>query len=125
MCWYTVDILFCNDIECVNCLRQHVPVVMGVLRSTVVLLTRRHVVEKDDMMYAKMMELRNHILCGSNTFRFVTLKELELTPAYNSYGLLGEHGKYESCIVVSIGNIHCTYYIFGCSTFLDVINYYL
>lgn len=80
-------------------IRQHVSVVMAVLRASVLLLSRRQLVE-DDALHAKLMELRNHILSGGNTFRFVHLKELELMPGYNSYGLLGEHGKYESCIMV-------------------------
>jgi hypothetical protein len=81
--------------------RQHVSVVMDVLRATIVLTTRRAVTEADDSLGARLMDLRNHILAGGSAFRFVTLRELEIMPGYSSYGLLGEHGKYESCIMVS------------------------
>ena len=84
--------------------------VMGVLRATIVLVTRRTLTTTvEDAMKntldTKLMEVRNHMLAGGSNFRFVTLRELELMPGYTSYGLLGEHGKYESCIMVREGRV--------------------
>lgn len=97
----------CNNVYLSLCYcfvsRQHVSMVMGVLRTTIVLITRRTTKETlTHPLHTKLMELRNHILAGGSNFRFVTLRELEIMPGYTSYGLLGEHGKYESCIMVSL-----------------------
>lgn len=84
--------------------RQHVSMVMGVLRATIILVSRRtpssSEVALTDSLHSKLMELRNHILAGGSSFRFVTLHELKIMPGYTSHGLMGEHGKYESCIMV-------------------------
>lgn len=75
---------------------------MRVLRATVVLTTRADITDANDSLCTKMAELRNYLLSGGKTLRFVTLKELGVESGFSSYGLLGEHGKYESCVMVRI-----------------------
>jgi hypothetical protein len=77
--------------------------VMDVLRAATIIVSRRAFTEVDDYLSTRLTELRNHMLAGGSSFRFVTLKELGIvaTGGFSSHGLFGEHGKCESCILVS------------------------
>ena len=103
MCYFAKSDVFATSSLLSVCdfdFREHVSTVMDVLRNTLIVVTRRTTCTEDMTLNEKMMELRNHIICGGSTFRFVPLKDLGLLPGYSSYGFLGEHGKYESCIMV-------------------------